>query len=65
MGTLPLPVVCEGAALTVSITSALLEETARRGWIMKFLQMFGQLAPESLPKAEAYYTHNSRTRTVH
>lgn len=32
---------------------------------MQFLQMLGQLAPESLPKAEAYYTRNSRTRTVH
>lgn len=34
MGTLPLPVLCEGAALIVSTTSALLEETARGGWIM-------------------------------
>lgn len=66
MGTFPLPILCEGAALIVSITSALLEETARAGWVMQPLQMFGQLTPESLPKAEAYcYTHNSRTRTVH
>lgn len=52
MGTLPLPVLCEGALLA-------------RGHIMQLLQMFGQLAPEFLPKAETYYTRNSRTRTVH
>lgn len=53
MGTFPLPVLCEDAALLVSITSALLEETARGGWVMQSLQMFGHLAPESLPKVEA------------
>lgn len=36
-GTFPFPALCEGAALTVGTTSALLKETARRGWMMQLL----------------------------
>lgn len=36
-GTLPFPALCESAALTAGTTSALLEETAREGWMMQFL----------------------------